>query len=319
MSEKPIPFSNAHQGGLRLKSEGSWRKGIAKRKEASLEDMSASKSVPQSSSSTRSLPKLTSSKSSFPLGDLKSASISSKDLSTTWSARTCTTMSISGTCTSNAELELKNQIRENLFLTQEIMDLKMRLATTLTHVDAEKHTNRLQSEQISDLCEENEELKNELEEANLQTIDMKKKELEAFLREVATPADQSKDMCPGTDSPEPIENKQGWLRRVSNGLMRSTSSSTLPGTARQTSQGSVQENSTSRLLLFKSDLASEELPSSPKIRTSFHSSLSSFFGEPCTDVAGRHQQKNDDWLDLDAAVVLNADRLDHNIFTARRA
>lgn len=317
MSEKSIPFSNAHQGGLHLKRESSWRKGIANRKEASLQDVSASKSVPQSSSSTRSLPKLTSSNSSVPSADLKAASISSKDLSTTCSAST--TMSTSGTCTSNAEIELKNQIHENLFLTQEIMDLKMRLATALTHVDAEKHTNRLQSEQISDLCEENEELKNELEEANLEIIDTKEKDLDASLREVAAPADQSKEMCPGTDSPEPIENKQGWLRRVSNGLMRSTSSSTLPGTARQTSQGSVQENSTSRLLLFKSDLASEELPSSPKIRTSFHSSLSSFFGEPCTDVAGRHQQKNDDWLDLDAAFVLNADRLDHNIFTARRA
>mmetsp|Transcript_10889 Transcript_10889/g.30573 ORF Transcript_10889/g.30573 Transcript_10889/m.30573 type:complete len:198 (-) Transcript_10889:123-716(-) len=197
------------------------------------------------------------------------------------------------------------------------MDLKMRLATALTHVDAEKHTNRLQSEQISNLCEENEELKKELDEAHLQTIDMKKKELEAFLREVATPADQSKDMCPGTDSPEFRDNKQGWLRRVSNGLMRSTSSSALPATARQASQRSVLENSTSRLLLFKSDLASEEL-ASPKNRTSFLSSLSSFAEEPCTDIAGHHQ-KNDDWLDLDAAVVLNADRLDHNIFTARRA
>jgi len=313
MSEKSIPFSNAHQGGLRLKSEGSWRKGIADRQEASLEDVSASKSATQASSSTRSLPKLTSSKSSFPLADLKSASISSKDISTTWS----TTASTSGRCTSNAEIELKNHIRENLLLTQEIMDLKMRLATALTHVDAEKHTNRLQSEQISNLCEENEELKKELDEAHLQTIDMKKKELEAFLREVATPADQSKDMCPGTDSPEFRDNKQGWLRRVSNGLMRSTSSSALPATARQASQRSVLENSTSRLLLFKSDLASEEL-ASPKNRTSFLSSLSSFAEEPCTDIAGHHQ-KNDDWLDLDAAVVLNADRLDHNIFTARRA
>ena len=180
------------------------------------------------------------------------------------------------------------------------MDLKMRLATALAQVDAEKHTNRLQAEQIGTLCDDNEHLKNELDEAHLQIIDMA--QTKGVLAAPSTPAD---------------DKQEGWLRRVSSGmgLARSTSSSTLPSIRRSStcsSTSSQLQKSMSRLSLFTADLANEEVPDS-ETRTSFHSSLSSI-----TEGRNMSGQKNDDWLDLDI-VVLDSDRLEHHIFTARRA
>ena len=161
----------------------------------------------------------------------------------------------------------------------------MHLATALAQVDAEKHTNRLQAEQIGNLCDDNEYLKNELDEARLQIIDMA--QTKGVLAAPSTPTD---------------DNQEGWLRRVSSsmGLARSTSSSTLPSTRRSSSASLQLQESMSRLSLFKADLANEEVPDSEK-RTSFHSSLSSI-------TEGLHtksmtDQKNDDWLDLDAVVL----------------
>ena len=177
------------------------------------------------------------------------------------------------------------------------MDLKMRLATALAQVDAEKHTNRLQAEQIGTLCDDNEHLKNELDEAHLQIIEMA--QTKGVLAAPSIPAD---------------DKEEGWLRRVSSGmgLARSRSSSTLPSTRRSSSASLQLQKSMSRLTTFKADLANEEVPDSEK-RTSFHSSLSSL-----TEGRNMSGQKNDDWLDLDI-VVLDSDRLEHHIFTARRA
>lgn len=294
MSDEPVPFSYAHQRGLRLKSESSvWRRGISVARRASLEDTPASSASPlHSSSSAKSLLVNHHSSIDNEPATIKSSSMPSKDLASTFASE-------SSTHTCNIKLDLEEQINENLLLTQEIMDLKMRLATALAQVDAERHTNRLQSEQITTLCDDNEDLKNELDKAHLQIIDMAQIKADTSM---ASP-------LPSTDQQE------GWLRRVSSsmGLAKSTSASTLPSSPRGRRSSSASMQLQKSMSLFKADLATEEVPDSEK---SFHSSLPSFTEGGCSK--SLTDQKNDDWLDLDT-VVLDSDRLEHNIFTARRA
>ena len=290
VSTDPSPFSYAH----RLESKSSvWRKGSTAHQASRKDTHDFSDSTTSSPLSAKSLAERRSSCGS-PSTAIKFSRISPKNHFS------------SSDDSSNVKLDLKEQINENLLLTQEIMDLKMCLATALAQVDAEKHTNRLQSEQIANLCDDNEYLKNELDEANLQIIDMT----------------QTKGVLTAPPSTPADDKQEGWLRRVSSGLARSTSSSTLLSARRSStcSTSSQLKKSMSRLTSFTDDLANEEVPDSKK-RTSFLSSLSSFAEGSHRPPNSMSDQKNDDWLDLDT-VVLDTDRHEKNdIFTctARRA
>lgn len=174
----------------------------------------------------------------------------------------------------NDEDELKNQIEENFHLTQEVLDLKMRLANAMAQIDAEKHTNRLQAEQISHLCDDNDELKCYLDQAYERIAKLERgdgndddinRHTDANLHQEASCA----------------RPNEGWLRRVASTMSlanNSTSSSTnvcadpqaqrkhavSPCTTVSTQQSTMtlMERSTRRtsMLSLASSLAEEELP-----------------------------------------------------------
>jgi len=179
--------------------------------------------------------------------------------------------------------QLRNQIQENHHLTEDIMDLKMRLADALARIDAEQHERRLQAEQIAQLCDENDELRRHLDEAC------------GFL----DPEHRSEE---GTSSsPKPAQDptssrpNEGWLHRVASN-MRMGPSNTNPTPTRDApcssatqlpqdgspSKHSLFTASTRRLSMLTADLADEQVsqPSSSKgeerRRSSMTTALSSF-------------------------------------------
>ena len=116
--------------------------------------------------------------------------------------------------------ELKDQIEENFYLTQEVLDLKMRLANAMAQIDAEKHTNRLQAEQISQLCDDNDELKCFLNEAYKQIADLAKRN--------GNDGRQNNTEQSLHDSASSTRPNEGWLHRVATTISmvsNSTSSS----------------------------------------------------------------------------------------------
>eukprot|EP00563_Minutocellus_polymorphus_P007139 CAMPEP_0181046848 /NCGR_PEP_ID=MMETSP1070-20121207/14562_1 /TAXON_ID=265543 /ORGANISM="Minutocellus polymorphus, Strain NH13" /LENGTH=271 /DNA_ID=CAMNT_0023125475 /DNA_START=54 /DNA_END=869 /DNA_ORIENTATION=- len=209
----------------------------------------------------------------------------------------------------NLEDTLKEHMHENLFLTQEVLDLKMRLASALAQIDAEKHTNRLQSEQISNLSEDNEDLKHEIGKACQLIADMER---------------QKKD-----SDDKKGDSTSGWIDRVKSniGLVPSQScaqSETAlmaksPSTASlSTRRPSIFTTSTRRLSLLASDLAGEEVTFSSKNerRGSIFSSLSSFqeggdMGHACNE-----KDQDDCWLDTN--IILNPEPEKKSV-AARRA
>ena len=119
---------------------------------------------------------------------------------------------------SNPNDELKNQIEENLYLTQEVLDLKMRLANAMAQIDAEKHTNRLQAEQISHLCDDNDELKCYLHQANNRIAQLL---VAKGNGNVGTQSHADQNLHESASSTRPNE---GWFHRVVSSTISMTSS-----------------------------------------------------------------------------------------------
>ena len=231
--------------------------------------------------------------------------------------------------------ELKNQIEENLYLTQEVLDLKMRLANAMAQIDAEKHTNRLQAEEISHLYDDNDELKCYLDQAYERIA-----ELEGGNNNNAQ-HHANANLCESASSTRPNE---GWLHRVAstiNMANNSTSSTNLctdsqaqrkdaaspSNTVSTQSTMTLMERSTRRLSMLSlgSSLADEELPASFKDRRSsmysferrlsMYSSLSTFREED-KEEKGTTDDSDDDWLDEGVALP---DDIEQVTFAARNA
>ena len=237
---------------------------------------------------------------------------------------------------SNPHDELKNQLEENLYLTQEVLDLKMQLANAMAQIDAEKHTNRLQAEQISHLYDDNDELKCYLDQAYERIA-----ELESGNRN-NTQHHANTNLCESASSTRPNE---GWLHRVASTISmanNSTSSSTNlcadsqaqrkdaaspSNTVSTQSTMTLMERSTRRLSMLSlgSSLADEELPASFKDRRSsmysferrlsMYSSLSTFREED-KEEKGTADDSDDDWLDEGVALP---DDIEQVTFAARNA
>ena len=230
----------------------------------------------------------------------------------------------------------------------------MRLANAMAQIDAEKHTNRLQAEQISHLCDDNDELKcylhqayeriAELEAGNASGAQGGRDRVIANLRESAAATSSSASSRPN----------EGWLHRVASTMNKSTStlissSSTnlvadnheharkqtaSPANTVSTQQSSMtlMERSSRRLsmLTLGSSLADEELPvsflerrsSMLERRSSMYSSLSTFAEEDdCRGTRLQNKEINsaieeDDWLDGGVALPEDIAQI---TFTARNA
>lgn len=239
----------------------------------------------------------------------------------------------------NPNDELKNQIEENLYLTKEVLDLKVRLANAMAQIDAEKHTNRLQAEQISYLCDDNDELKCYLDQAYERIAELEKgndngksqHHADTILHESAS-----------TASPN-----EGWLHRVASTISMannptSSSSKNLcadsqaqrndiasPSTTVSTEQSNMtlMERSTRRLSMLSlgNSLADEELPTSfkerrssmysPERRLSTYSSLSTFREED-KEEKGSAGESEGGWLHESVALP---DDIEQITFAARNA
>ena len=244
----------------------------------------------------------------------------------------------------NDEDELKNQIEENFHLTQDVLDLKMRLANAMAQIDAEKHTNRLQAEQISHLCDDNDELKCYLDQAYERIAKLERGD--GNDDDINRHTDANLHQTVSCARPN-----EGWLRRVASTISlanNSTSSSTnvcadpqaqrkhavSPCTTVSTQQSTMtlMERSTRRMsmLSLASSLAEEELPVSASLaerrssmyserRSSMYSSLSTFLEEDTECLTeGQHHKGTaaEEWLE--GGVVL-ADTVEQMTFAARNA
>lgn len=230
---------------------------------------------------------------------------------------------------SNPHDELKNQIEENLYLTQEVLDLKMRLANAMAQIDAEKHANRLHAEQISHLCDDNDELMCYLDQAYERIAELEKGNDSGDTQNLA-----DTNLCESASSTRPNE---GWLHRVASTISmtnNSTSSSTnlcadsqaqrkdaaSPCNTVSTQQSTMTliERSTRRLSMLSlgSSLADEELPASFKERRSSMCSSLSTFREEDKEEKGAADESEDDWLD--GGVALPGD-IEQITFAARNA
>lgn len=183
--------------------------------------------------------------------------------------------------------QLQNQIQENHHLTEEVLDLKMRLADALARIDAEQHERRLQSEQIAQLCDENDELRRHLDAACGLDQDQDPSEEET-----------SSSPKPAQESSSSSRPNEGWLHRVASNMKLGSSATNPPNpsptpdapcsSATQLPQdGSPSKHSlftasTRRLSMLTADLADEQVsqPSSSKgeerRRSSMTTALSSY-------------------------------------------
>ena len=238
------------------------------------------------------------------------------------------------TCSDNSdEHRLENQIEENLYLTQEVLDLKMRLADAMAQIDAEKHVNRLQAEQISHLLDDNDELKCYLHQAYEQISELERD---------SNGNNACNHSCANlVESASQARPDEGWLHRVASAMKMSKSTSSFTCTNLSTdsqtqrkhtaaSASAVTSNNATTVnteraacrfsTLSISSLADKELPvsSNTECRSSMHSSLSTFRGEDTYDnerlSEGQYKgTKDHEWLDG------GVDCIEQKTFAARNA
>eukprot|EP00563_Minutocellus_polymorphus_P019912 CAMPEP_0197716228 /NCGR_PEP_ID=MMETSP1434-20131217/1188_1 /TAXON_ID=265543 /ORGANISM="Minutocellus polymorphus, Strain CCMP3303" /LENGTH=306 /DNA_ID=CAMNT_0043300557 /DNA_START=140 /DNA_END=1060 /DNA_ORIENTATION=- len=193
--------------------------------------------------------------------------------------------------------QCKEQMDGNHFLTQEVLDLKMRLALAMAQIDAEKHTNRLHLEQNSILHDDNENLKHELFKAYhlINNVELQEKyssegkidsNAASWLHQVKSnigllPLQAS---CAPSKTPRSTSPDTASLSSTSSSTNSSTSSSACSST-----RSSIFTSSIRRLSLMASDLEDEELTlSATNERTgSVFSSLSSLQDECVMQDEGR--------------------------------
>jgi hypothetical protein len=214
----------------------------------------------------------------------------------------------------------------------------------MAQIDAEKHTNRLQAEQISHLCDDNDELKCYLDQAYERIAKLERGDGNDDDINRHTDANLHQEVsC--------ARPHEGWLRRVASTISlanNSTSSSTnvcadpqaqrkhavSPCTTVSTQQSTMtlMERSTRRMsmLSLASSLAEEELPVSASLaerrssmyserRSSMYASLSTFLEEDTECLTeGQHLKgaAAEEWLE--GGVVL-ADTVEQMTFAARNA
>lgn len=82
------------------------------------------------------------------------------------------TMSSTNANSRRMSLPSNVRIQEGQLLTQEILDLKTRLAAAMAQIDAEKHDNRVLSELVTDLHFENEELRGRSVSSNTSVVSL---------------------------------------------------------------------------------------------------------------------------------------------------
>ena len=237
------------------------------------------------------------------------------------------------TCSDNSdEDQLENQTEENLYLTQEVLDLKMRLAHAMAQIDAEKHMNRLQAEQISHLLDDNDELKCYLHQAYEQISELGRD---------SNGNNACNHRCANLVESASQAKPEGWLHRVASAMKMSKSTSSFTCTnlstdsqtqrkhtaalaSAVTSNNSTTVNTERAACQFStlsiSSLADEELPvsSNTECRPSMHSSLSTFRGDDTYDneclSEGQYKgMRYNEWLDA------GVDCIEQKTFAARNA
>ena len=91
-------------------------------------------------------------------------------------------------------------------LTREVLDLKLRLATAMAQIDAERHDNRLLLDQIDALQAENEELQDNLEQAHY-----------CLVKHACNGAETNRPQIPEENQWE-NSTTNSWLRRASSNI-----------------------------------------------------------------------------------------------------
>lgn len=265
--------ASASKQGLRLKSEGS--RSINARSDTSFIRRSSTKEVPTSAEMLSSLP-------------------------------TSELLTRRSTAANNDNHD------DNSHLVQEVANLKLRLSTTLAHIDDEKHSRRLQTAKISSLCNENANLKSDLERACRHIVD---------LQNNAIPTEPNPDIhtssCASTEQAEgrKEQNVHALFHRFIISKVSSMSSTTY---ANADTPSLASSSTFRRRSSLMESLADEELPA--RRSSSICSSLdfSNIRGQRRASNTSLYSEKMEDDEWLDERCILG-DGVVQNTYAAQRA